>query len=205
MTAAGSWIRDEQHTVLDLLRDRVEASPDDPYLDVVGHALTAGEVSRAAARIGGALRAIGVQPGDRVATLIENSAEAVLAWWGIVLGRRPSPCPINTAYKGEYLRHQLADSGSRVLVVEADLADRAGGGRRRRSRRSSTWWSSTTTTTAPSTGAARPIAWADLLGGRRRATRRRRAPRPTWPPSSTPAAPPARPRAACSATTTTRP
>ncbi len=33
--------------------------------------------------------------------------------------------PINTAYKGEYLRHQLADSGARVLVVEADLAERA--------------------------------------------------------------------------------
>jgi crotonobetaine/carnitine-CoA ligase len=33
--------------------------------------------------------------------------------------------PVNTAYKGEYLRHQLADSGSRVLFVEPDLADRA--------------------------------------------------------------------------------
>src|SRR5690606_29796832 len=33
--------------------------------------------------------------------------------------------PVNTAYKGEYLRHQLADSGSRVLVVHADLVDRA--------------------------------------------------------------------------------
>jgi crotonobetaine/carnitine-CoA ligase len=32
--------------------------------------------------------------------------------------------PVNTAYKGEYLRHQLADSGSRVLFVEADLVDR---------------------------------------------------------------------------------
>ena len=33
--------------------------------------------------------------------------------------------PINTAYKGAYLRHQLADSGSRVLLVEASLLDRA--------------------------------------------------------------------------------
>ncbi|MCB1258707.1 MAG: AMP-binding protein, partial [Microthrixaceae bacterium] len=32
--------------------------------------------------------------------------------------------PVNTAYKGEYLRHQLADSGSSVVVVEADLAER---------------------------------------------------------------------------------
>src|SRR5437764_1268447 len=33
--------------------------------------------------------------------------------------------PVNTAHKGEYLRHQLADSGSRVLFVEPELADRA--------------------------------------------------------------------------------
>jgi crotonobetaine/carnitine-CoA ligase len=32
--------------------------------------------------------------------------------------------PINTAYKGEFLRHQIADSGARVVVCEADyLAD----------------------------------------------------------------------------------
>ena len=84
MSAPGTWVRDEQHTILELLRTRVEESPDDPYLDVTGVALTAGEVSRSAARIGGALRAVGVQPGDRVASLIENSAEAVLLWFGIL-------------------------------------------------------------------------------------------------------------------------
>ena len=52
-----------------------------------------------------------MRPGDRVATLVENSAEAMLAWWGIVRGGAVA-VPINTAYKGEYLRHQLTDSGS---------------------------------------------------------------------------------------------
>ena len=32
--------------------------------------------------------------------------------------------PVNTAYKGEYLSHQLTDSGSRVLVVAASLFPR---------------------------------------------------------------------------------
>jgi crotonobetaine/carnitine-CoA ligase len=64
-----------------------------------------------------------VGPGDRVATLVENSPEAMLAWWGIVLAGAVA-VPINTAYKGEYLRHQLADSGSTVLLVEPDLLDR---------------------------------------------------------------------------------
>jgi carnitine-CoA ligase len=70
------------------------------------------------------VRDFGVGRHERVATLIENSPEMVQAWWGTVTGGQVS-VPINTAYKGEYLRHQLRDSGSRVLFVEASLLDRA--------------------------------------------------------------------------------
>jgi crotonobetaine/carnitine-CoA ligase len=98
--------------------------PDGDYLDVCGTTVTAREVYGVANRVANALRELGVQPGDRVATLIENSPEAMLAWWGTVHAGAVS-VPINTAYKGAYLRHQLADSGSSVLVVEASLFDRA--------------------------------------------------------------------------------
>jgi crotonobetaine/carnitine-CoA ligase len=118
------WIKGEQDTVLDLLARRLESDPDREYLDVCGVKSSAADVADAAARIAGALAGFGVDRGDRVATLIENSSEAMLAWWGIVAGGAVA-VPINTAYKGEYLRHQLADSGARVLLVESDLADRA--------------------------------------------------------------------------------
>jgi crotonobetaine/carnitine-CoA ligase len=91
---------------------------------VCGTKLTAAEVAASAGRLANGLAGLGVEPGNRVATLVENSAEAVLAWWGIVC-RGAIAVPINTAYKGEYLRHQLGDSGSRVLIVEEDLAERA--------------------------------------------------------------------------------
>src|SRR5207253_2716329 len=32
--------------------------------------------------------------------------------------------PVNTAYKGDFLRHQLVDSGSKVIVVQGDFAGR---------------------------------------------------------------------------------
>jgi carnitine-CoA ligase len=118
------WIPGEQETVLDLLRRRLDDDPDSEYLDVCGAKSTAADVASAAARIGHALAGFGVGVGDRVATLIENSSEAMLAWWGIVVGGAVA-VPVNTAYKGEYLRHQLTDSGARVLIVGADLADRA--------------------------------------------------------------------------------
>jgi crotonobetaine/carnitine-CoA ligase len=117
------WISGEQQTVNRLLDRRLADDPHGEYLDVCGTKLSAAEVASAANRLANTLAAMGVRPGDRVATLVENSVEAMLAWWGIVRGGAVA-VPINTAYKGEYLRHQLTDSGSRVLIVEASLADR---------------------------------------------------------------------------------
>jgi carnitine-CoA ligase len=122
---ADVWVSDEQHTVPSLLERRLETDPDGEYLDVTGTKLSAARVERTANRLANALTELGLRQGDRVATLVENSPDALLAWWGEIRGGFVS-VPVNTAYKGEYLRHQLADSGSRVLFVEADLAARAG-------------------------------------------------------------------------------
>jgi carnitine-CoA ligase len=119
-----SWGGGARHTVAGLLARRLERDPDGPYLDVCGHAFSAREVHARACRIANGLIELGVRPGDRVASLLENSPEAMLFWWG-VLQAGAVAVPVNTAYKGEYLRHQLADSGSRVLFVQGDLADRA--------------------------------------------------------------------------------
>ena len=118
-----SWVSGEQHTITSLLDRRLHDDPDGPYLDVCGSELTAAAVNTAANRLANALRDLGVRQGDRVAMLIENSPEALLAWWGAVRGGAVG-VPINTAYKGQYLRHQLGDSGARVVFVQRTLADR---------------------------------------------------------------------------------
>ena len=92
------WIPGEQTTVARLLAHRLEVDPDGPYLDVCGVALTAAEVASTARRLANALADLGVGRGDRVATVIENSAEAMLAWWGAVRAGAIA-VPINTAYK----------------------------------------------------------------------------------------------------------
>lgn len=111
-------------TLGQLLHHRLETDPDGEYLDVCGVSLSARQVADQASRVAGALMALGVGPGDRVATLLESSAEAVMTWWATILAGAVA-VPVNTAYKGAYLRHQLADSGAQVLVVQADLAGRA--------------------------------------------------------------------------------
>ena len=77
------------------------------------------EPARARAR-----RASGVGHGDRVATLLENRAEQVVSFFA-ALKLGAVQVPINTAYKGEFLRHQLADSGAKVFIVQGDFASRA--------------------------------------------------------------------------------
>ena len=121
--ADAAWSRATQTTVRDLFERRLSNDPDSEYLDVVGIKLTAGQVMRSADRIGGALVELGTDQGDRVATLIENSSPALLAWVGTVCNGRVA-VPINTAYKGDYLRHQLTDSGSKVVFVSRSLYPR---------------------------------------------------------------------------------
>jgi len=118
------WTKGEQHTVTGLLDARLESDPDGQYLDIGGTQLTARDVGSAANRIANALDDLGAGQGERVATLIENSPAALLGWWGAIRGGSIA-VPINTAYKGDYLRHQLGDSGARVLIVQRDLLDRA--------------------------------------------------------------------------------
>src|SRR5690349_21186250 len=101
------WISDAGTTdVNSVLRARLGSDPDGEYLDVNGTKVSAAEVYDTACRLAQTFTALGVQPGDRVATLIENSIEGALAWWGIVLAGAVA-VPINTAYKGQYLRHQV--------------------------------------------------------------------------------------------------
>ena len=120
---AETWIEEEQHSLPGLLAARLEADPDGAYLDVCGSTFSARDVASTGGRFAAGIAQLGIRPADRVATLLENSPEAMLAWWGTVLGGGIA-APINSAFKGEYLRHQLADSGARVLVVHHDLADR---------------------------------------------------------------------------------
>ena len=119
------WLAGPQQTITELFAARLDSDPDSEYLDVCGTKLTAAQVADAASRLAASLQELGVKPGDRVATLLENSPEMLLAWFATIWAGAIS-VPVNTAYKGDYLRHQLADSGARVLIIADDLVERVG-------------------------------------------------------------------------------
>jgi crotonobetaine/carnitine-CoA ligase len=69
----------------------------------------------------GALRSLGVRPGDLVGMWLPNGKAAIRVWWAVnYLGA--TLVPINTAYKGPLLSHVLTDSGISVLVCHRELA-----------------------------------------------------------------------------------
>lgn len=80
------------------------------------------QVQQNAARQADALIKAGISKGDRVAVICGNRAELLqvflgCGWMGAV------SVPINTASRGFQLQHILANSGARLLVIDAALLD----------------------------------------------------------------------------------
>jgi len=113
-----------QTTVLEALAQRLLSDPDGLYLDFEGRQYSARQMDVESTRFAHALAALGLGHGDRLATLLDNRAEQVVTFFG-ALKLGAVQVPINTAYKGEFLRHQLADSGAKIFVVQGDYASRA--------------------------------------------------------------------------------
>ncbi|HYL53748.1 MAG TPA: AMP-binding protein [Acidimicrobiia bacterium] len=113
-----------QTTILEALATRLAREPDTLYLDFEGEQYTARRMDDESTHLAHTLAGFGVRHGDRVATLLANRAEQVVSFFA-ALKLGAVQVPINTAYKGEFLRHQLADSGARVFIVQGDFASRA--------------------------------------------------------------------------------
>ena len=73
-----------------------------------------------------ALQRLGVRHGDRVAAWLPNGPELVIAWFAInYLGA--VFVPVNTAYRGDSLRHVLDAAGARLLLAHRELVPRLAG------------------------------------------------------------------------------
>ena len=78
------------------------------------------EFAAAATRLAHALRAIGVKPGDRVAYLLPNIPELLIAHFGVPLAGGVLVA-INTRLVAAEIRYICANSGAKVLVVDSAL------------------------------------------------------------------------------------
>jgi crotonobetaine/carnitine-CoA ligase len=105
-------------TVLHALARAVAAASDRVFLDFSGEKYTYAETDLLATRFAHELKRLGVQPGQTVATVLGNCIDQVVSWLAInKVGA--IWVPLNTAYRGEFLRHQLDDSTARIVIADA--------------------------------------------------------------------------------------
>jgi len=93
------------------------------FLDFTGDSYTYADIDRESTRLARSLQQFGVKKGDTVASVLDNNVHAVLSWFAINKAGAVS-VPVNTAYKGEFLRHQLNDCGANIVIAESDYAQR---------------------------------------------------------------------------------
>ena len=108
-------------TLTDFLASAVARFPQRPATYFAGHTLTYSELDAQVAAAAGALREMGVRPGDRVALLLPNCPQHVVAFFAILrLGA--VVVEHNPRYTAHELTPLLAHHGARVAIAWEDIA-----------------------------------------------------------------------------------
>jgi len=109
-----------------LLEEAAAEDPDAPCTNFFGKRLSFQQIDDLANRFAAAIRSMGVQPGDRLALLLPNSPQFVIAYYGahkagaIVV-------PLNPLYTEHELSFHFADSGAETVVTVPMFLDKVAG------------------------------------------------------------------------------
>jgi long-chain acyl-CoA synthetase len=111
-------------TVPDLLRHSSDRFANFPALFFYGACISYKELDDLTARFALGLRQLGISQGDRVATMLPNIPQAVIAYYGI-LKAGAVVVPTNPLYVEREIQTQLTDAGAETMVVLDLLYPRA--------------------------------------------------------------------------------
>jgi long-chain acyl-CoA synthetase len=111
-----------------MVSDAAARNPDGEALVCGIRRMTWREVAQQSAHVAAGLRKMGLQSGDRIALLLGNRIEFVLAMFGAAhLGA--VTVILSTRQQKPEIAYVLADCGAKLLIHEATLADRLPDGR----------------------------------------------------------------------------
>ena len=107
----------------DLLADRVKRNGDKIFLRFKEEQITYDELDRFSNRCANAFLDLEIARGDKVSIMLPNCPDFIYIWFGLAkIGA--VEVPVNTNYKGEFLRHIIDQSDSRMLVIDSRYLDR---------------------------------------------------------------------------------
>ncbi len=102
-------------TVPDLLRKAAEKYPDQTALVFMGSRMSYRRLLEAAGRLAAALFELGIRPGDRVAIMLPNCPQTVIAYHA-VLSLGAVTVMTNPLYVERELAHQWGDAGVKLVI-----------------------------------------------------------------------------------------
>lgn len=113
-----------ERTVADVLRRHAAVRPGKVALiGDEGQSHTYQEVHRLAHRLASGVAGLGVGRQEPVLVMMDNHPEHVLTWVGLSVGAFVT-VPVNTAYKGQILRHAIEISQARLAIVDETYEQR---------------------------------------------------------------------------------
>ncbi|MFZ4515118.1 MAG: AMP-binding protein [Acidimicrobiia bacterium] len=108
-----------------VLRTRAQSHADQVYLDVPFENVrySYAETLAIAERIGSGLLADGCVAGDRILIMAPNGSAYILGWFGSALAGM-AEVPINNAYRGAFLEHQVRTTAPAAAIIHTDYVER---------------------------------------------------------------------------------
>ena len=107
----------EKRTLGYILEDQAGRLGDKTLFRFEHETFTYQEVEEKARRAANGYQSLGVKKGDTVVAMLPTSPEFIFHWFGLAkLGAVDTP--INTAYKGDLLRHVIDICKAKVMLVD---------------------------------------------------------------------------------------
>ncbi|MEC7923743.1 MAG: AMP-binding protein, partial [Actinomycetota bacterium] len=108
-----------------VLRERARRHPEKVYLDVpwANESFTYSETLDIAESVGSGMLNAGATYGDRVLIMIPNCSAYIFAWLGSSVAGLVE-VPINTAYRGAFLAHQVSTTTPSIAVISPEYVER---------------------------------------------------------------------------------
>ncbi|MDW8356428.1 long-chain fatty acid--CoA ligase [Thermus sp.] len=100
----------------ELLRENARRYPEKVALEFLGRSISYQRLWRQVEAFARGLQEAGLEPGERVAIMLPNSPQFVIAFFGTLLAGGVA-VNTNPMYTPRELRHQLLDSGAKALVI----------------------------------------------------------------------------------------
>jgi benzoate-CoA ligase family protein len=113
-----------KRSIVDYLAEHAGRAPERTAIYYKDREISFGELQEHAARCRGACAALGITPGDRVALVMSDTPEMVIAMLGIIgMGAVVVPC--STMLKPAELQYMLEDSGAKLVIVTPEHLENA--------------------------------------------------------------------------------